>query len=245
MNREDIKQAIKDASDIVEVVSQYTALKPAGKRMKGLSPFTNEKTPSFFVDPDAGVFYCFSSQKGGDVFSFVQEMEGVEFKEALKILAERAGIDVSAGTGKSYAALYHTLDTAAALYRRSLSAEVKQYLSSRGISDTSVDEWGIGYAPDDWHTVCTKGMTGMAAYIQTGMCIEKDSRVYDRFRKRIIFPFYDTQKRIIGFSGREYGESTGAKYINSPESPLFHKSSFLYGLHIAKKHNPNLSLIHI
>ena len=109
----DQAREVKDATDIVDIVSQYTTLQPAGKRMKGLSPFTNEKTPSFFVDPDAGVYYCFSSQKGGDVLTFVQEVEGVTFREALQQLAERAGIDLTAASGekkevKQRAAVPHT-----------------------------------------------------------------------------------------------------------------------------------------
>ena len=239
-------QAVKDAIDIVDVIGQYTSLVPAGKRMKGLSPFTNEKTPSFFVDPDDGVYYCFSSQKGGDIFSFVQDAEGVDFKEALQILAEQAGIDLnSAATDATpnNAPLYHLLESAAAMYQKKLTEEVKQYLIGRGISEQSIQEWGIGYAPDAWNTLCSDGMAHLTEYATTGMCVEnKEKRsVYDRFRNRVQFPFYDGRGQVIGFSGRMYGEDEGAKYINSPESPLFNKSSFLYGLHKAKpqirKHN--------
>ena len=234
-------QEIKEATDIVDLVSQYTALTPAGKRMKGLSPFTNEKTPSFFVDPDAGVYYCFSSQKGGDVFTFVQETEGVDFREALKMLADRAGIDLRSGSGQSgnvqvYERLYHVLESVANVYQRNLNREVLQYLYSRGISKEFVASWGIGYAPDAWNTVCTKQMSGLDDHIKAGMCVRKESSVYDRFRNRVQFPFYDERGRVVGFSGRIYGSGEGAKYINSPESPLFHKSSFLYGLHKAKPH---------
>ena len=233
-------QMIKDAIDIVDVIAQYTTLTPAGKRMKGLSPFTNEKTPSFFVDSDAGVYYCFSSQKGGDVFSFIQDMEGVDFKEALQILAERAGINIATSTKskQSNAPLYHLLESATTIYQRNLTKEVKQYLTERGINEQSIEEWSIGYAPDDWNTLCTKKTPDLAEQVIAGMCIENKEKksVYDRFRNRIQFPFYDEQSRVIGFSGRMYGESEGAKYINSPESPLFKKSSFLYGLHKAKQH---------
>ena len=234
-------QAIKDAIDIVDIVGQYTTLTPAGKRMKGLSPFTNEKTPSFFVDPDEGVYYCFSSQKGGDVFSFVQDAEGVDFREALQMLAERAGIDLTNQPSSQSAKntpLYHLLESVAAVYQKNLTPEVLQYLAGRGMSEQSIAAWGVGYAPDDWNTLCTKQMPNRAEYITAGMCIENKEKqsVYDRFRNRVQFPFYDEQGRVIGFSGRVYGDGDGAKYINSPESPLFNKSSFLYGLHLAKPH---------
>ena len=134
MDRDSVKQTIKEAVDIVDLVSQYTTLAPAGKRMKGISPFTNEKTPSFFVDPEEGLYYCFSSQKGGDVFTFVQEVEGVDFKEALKLLGDRVGIDVQASAVKkeNNAGLYHLLESAAVLYQRHLTDKSREYLKARG-----------------------------------------------------------------------------------------------------------------
>ncbi len=234
-------EAVKSAIDIVDVIGQYTTLQPAGNRMKGLSPFTNEKTPSFFVDPDAGVYYCFSSQKGGDVFSFVQDVEGIDFKEALRLLAERAGIDLvntAPGDRPNNAPLYHLLESAASVYQQHLNGEVRQYLIGRGITEQSIQEWGIGYAPDAWNAFCTKQSPNLAEQVTVGMCIENKEKqsVYDRFRNRVQFPFYDDRGRVIGFSGRMYGDDEGAKYINSPTSPLFDKSSFLYGLHKAKPH---------
>lgn len=239
-NRSDQVQMIKDAVDIVDIIAQYTTLTPAGKRMKGLSPFTNEKTPSFFVDADAGVYYCFSSQKGGDIFSFIQDVEGVDFREALKILAECAGIDItdSMENKPNNAPLYHLLEGAVMVYRQNLTEEVKRYLTDRGINEQSIQEWDIGYAPDNWNMLCGKKTPNLAEHIISGMCIENKEKqsIYDRFRNRIQFPFHDERGRVIGFSGRMYGEGEGAKYINSPESPLFKKSSFLYGLHKAKPH---------
>ena len=184
------------------------------------------------MDPDAGVYYCFSSQKGGDIFSFIQDVEGVDFREALQMLAEQAGIDLTRRTGSpapNNTPLYHLLEAAAVVYRRQLTPAVKQYLIGRGISEQSMEVWGIGYAPDDWNTLCTKQMPNLAEHITAGMCIENQEKqsVYDRFRSRVQFPFYDVQGRVIGFSGRVYGDDDGvAKYINSPESPLFNKSSF-------------------
>ena len=236
----DAKQAIKDTIDIVDLVSRYTNLIPAGKRMKGLSPFTNEKTPSFFVDQEEGVYYCFSSQKGGDIFTFVQEMEGVDFKGALQLLAEQAGIDI-AGTGQQQnrnSGLYHVLEAAKTAYQTHLSREkeVLDYLKRRGIEEVSIDKWEIGYAPNAWNTLYNKQTANLETCIEAGMCVKKEERVYDRFRNRIQFPFFDTSNRVIGFSGRAYNDEETAKYINSPESPLFDKSSFIYGLHIAKPH---------
>lgn len=236
MDRDRVKQAIKEAADIVAIISQYTTLIPAGRRMKGLSPFTNEKTPSFYVDPEEGLYYCFSSQKGGDVFTFVQEVEGVDFKEALKLLGDRVGIDTQSAPAekKGDAPLYQILESATVGYQKQLTDEVREYLRSRGISDQSIKEWGIGYAPDAWNTVCSTRMPHLEDAIQSGMCVRKEKSVYDRFRNRIMFPFHDTRGRVIGFSGRAYGDDATAKYINSPESPLFKKSSFLYGLNRAK-----------
>ena len=246
MDRDHIKQAVKEAADIVAVVSQYTDLSSAGKRMKGISPFTNEKTPSFFVDPEEGLYYCFSSQKGGDVFTFVQEVEGVDFKGALNLLADRFGVSVSSsgGSGRNNAPLYQALESAASFYRKQITDEVRRYLFSRGISEQSVSVWGIGYAPDSWNSFCGRRMPHLESAVRAGVCVQKDSSVYDRFRNRVIFPFCDSNGRVIAFSGRLYGDADAAKYINSPESPLFDKSSFLYGLHRAKpsirKHNMSL-----
>ena len=238
MNWDSKKQEIKSAIAIVDLVSQYTTLQPSGRKMKGLSPFTNEKTPSFFVDPEAGVYYCFSSQKGGDIFTFVQEMEGVNFKEAMALLADRAGVDLETRGAKQdmREPLYRALEAAAARYRKELTDDVRQYLLSRGLSEQSLQLWGIGYVPDSWHTLCAAGMQDMDAYVRSGVCAQKETFVYDRFRGRVLFPFYDVRSRVIGFSGRAYGTEDGSKYINSPESPLFVKSTFLYGLHAAKPH---------
>ena len=237
MTAHDVKQVIKDTVDIADFISQYTSLTPSGNRMKGLSPFTNEKTPSFFVNPDEGLYYCFSSQKGGDIFSFVQEAEGVDFKNALKIVAEYAGIELTqhqSAAQDTKTPLYHALEAAQSVYLKNIPAEVKQYLRSRGITEETANAWGIGYAPDAWNTICDKKMPNCQEYIESGLCVRKDDSVYDRFRGRILFPFYDVRGKIIGFSGRAFGDETGAKYINSPETPLFKKSEFLYGLHRAK-----------
>lgn len=240
--RGDEVQRIKEAVSIVDLIAPYTTLVPAGKRMKGLSPFTNEKTPSFYVDPEEGVYYCFSSQKGGDIFSFVQEVEGVDFKGALTILAEQAGIELGARPQKrrdDTGNLYDLLASAANLYQELLTDDVRSYLKRRGLSDASIAAWGIGYAPDAWRTLAgNRTKKELEQYVKAGLCVEKNGKHFDFFRGRVQFPFFDGKGRVIGFSGRAYGETETAKYINSPETmdpPLFNKSTFLYGLHRAKQ----------
>ena len=184
------KQAIKDATDIVDIVSQYTTLSPAGKRMKGLSPFTSEKTPSFFVDPDEGLYYCFSSQKGGDVFTFVQEVEGMTFREALVMLADRAGVQIDnqntseKGRETTHSEVYTILDQATKVYQKNLSQDKREHLKERGLTDESIDVWGIGYAPSSWQTLCNASMSKYDEYASAGLCIRKEKNVYDRFRNR-------------------------------------------------------------
>lgn len=239
--RGDEVRQIKEVIDIVDVISPYTNLVPSGKRMKGLSPFTNEKTPSFYVDPEDGVYYCFSSQKGGDIFSFVQEVEGVDFKGALAILAQQAGIELGNHPTRrrnDTDSLYDILASTASLYQELLTDDVRSYLTGRGISEASITAWGIGFAPDSWRTV-TENRTKkeLEQYVKAGLCVQRRGRHFDFFRGRVLFPFHDNN-RIIGFSGRAYGEKETAKYINSPETmqpPLFNKSTFLYGLHRAKQ----------
>ena len=238
MAQGDVKQTVKDTADIVGFISQYTSLIPSGRKMKGLSPFTNEKTPSFFVDPDSGFYYCFSSQKGGDIFSFVQEAEGVGFREALKIVADYAGIDIKSNNEfsnkSSNTPLYQALEIAQSVYQKNITPEIRKSIHSRGITEDSIQEWGIGYAPDSWNILCSNQMQNREEYVTSGLCIQKEKSVYDRFRDRVMFPFYDTQGRIIGFSGRAVKSTDSAKYINSPESPLFNKSTYLYGLNRAR-----------
>ena len=231
------KQAIKDRIDIADVVSAYTTLKPSGNKLKGKSPFTNEKTPSFFVDPDKGLYYCFSSQKGGDIFSFLQEMEGFDFKEAFTQLAEKAGVSItfSKETKNTHEPLLLEHTRAKDMYVKQLNTQVKNILMKRGVSDNTITAWEIGYAPNEWHFFCKENDTVLQQKITAGLCIERDKKVYDRFRDRIMFPFKNLQGETIAFSGRYIGTNKEiAKYINSPETAIFQKSHYLYGLHQAK-----------
>jgi DNA primase len=242
MNHTDI---IKDKLNIVDVVSSYVKLEKSGSTYKGKSPFTNEKTPSFFVHPDKGFFYCFSSQQGGDIFTFIQKIERVEFQDALRMLAERAGVTLdkaSFQTQNKNKKLYELLEENTKLFQDQLKRNVQAqtYLKERGLNQEMINAFRIGFAPDEWqfsyNHLITKGFS--AADIEsTGMIIKKEGtgRYYDRFRSRIMFPLFDPQGRVIGFSGRLFEKDTGPKYLNSPESPLFDKSRYLYGYHSAKK----------
>lgn len=247
----DAVEQIKDRLSIVDVVSSYVKLEKAGKNLKAKSPFSNEKTPSFYVSPERGMFYCFSTNQGGDIFTFVQKLEGVDFKGALKILAERAGVKLTPGNKKDAdrrERLYALLELSTAFFEGELRAtpHARAYLKDRGITDASVATWRIGYAPASFdalkHHLGKEGFTEdeMEA---SGVIKRRDtgSGFYDRFRGRIMFPISDTSGRVIAYSGRilphalnqEYKDGV-AKYINSPETVLYHKSRVLYGYHIAK-----------
>jgi DNA primase len=246
MNNTDI---IKDKLNILDVVGSYVKLEKAGKTYKGKSPFTNEKTPSFFVSPEKGFFYCFSSGKGGDIFSFIQEIERVDFREALKILAEKAGISLESGSAndevyKKTDRLFSLIDAAAKWYEVNLrkDPEVINYLLDRGLTKETIIKFRIGFAKNDWREIYNylKSRKYSDQEIQdSGLSIKKEgSGYYDRFRSRIMFPLMDARGRIVGFSGRIFGEDSsdikGAKYVNSPETLLFNKSKVLYGYHTAK-----------
>lgn len=246
---------IKDRLSIVDVVTPYVQLQAAGKSMKGKSPFSNERTPSFFVSPDRGMFYCFSTNKGGDIFTFVQEMEGVDFKGALKILAERAGVELVAEDPKQKSerdALYEVVQQAVVFYGEQLlqSEQAKSYLASRGVSAETIEKWQIGYAPGPpvggWRALAsalkqqqvTEQQLARAGLIKG---IESGKEPYDVFRDRIMFPLFDASGRPVAFSGRILSKNTEApKYVNSPETELYNKSELLYGYDRAKQGIRNL-----
>ena len=244
MNNTDI---IKDKLNILDVVGSYVSLEKAGKTYKGKSPFTNEKTPSFFVSPEKGFFYCFSSGKGGDMFSFVQEIERVDFREALKILADKAGVSLNKDSLKKNAhenIQYKILDDITKWYEIHLrkNNEVVQYLLSRGLTKETLIKFRIGFALDAWtdaYDFLSKRNYRTADMQAVGLVVNKEgtSRYYDRFRSRVMFPLFDSRGRVIGFSGRIFSEKEdlkAAKYVNSSDGPLFDKSKVLYGYHTAK-----------
>ena len=240
-------EQVKERLSIVEVVGPYVKLTKAGKSYKGLSPFKKEKTPSFYVSPDRGMYYCFATSKGGDVFTFVQEMEGVDFRGALKILAERAGIELSEESKESRSErdrLYAMVAEAVSFYGKAIehAPHALTYLEGRGVAAPTIPLFSIGYAPEAWDTLknylAAKGYS--ESEIERAGLIKKGEKgsYYDRFRSRVMFPINDASGRPIGFSGRIIGKAAedkeNAKYINSPESALFDKSAVLFGYDRAK-----------
>lgn len=245
-------QEIKDRLKIEDIVSQYTQLKKAGRSFKALCPFHNEKTPSFVVSPDRQIAYCFGCNKGGDVFAFIQEMEGIDFVDALKMLAEKAGVELQEyksdkprATGDVKDQLYKVYEAATAFFERQLrnteeGKKVIEYLHRRGLTDESIQKWRIGFAPDSFEETYTyllkKGFT-KKLLVSAGLALTKETtveKIYDRFRGRLMFPIRDNLGRIVAFGGRALSKEQEPKYVNSPESPIYHKSNVLYGFFQAK-----------
>lgn len=236
---------IKERLSIVDVVGGYVELKHAGKNFKAKSPFTSEKTPSFYVSPDRGMYYCFSSQQGGDMFTFVEKMEGVDFKGALKILAERAGVELVPEDPKKRDARdmqYALLEETAQYFfvNREENTSVTEYVEKRGVKKQTMIAWRIGYAKDEWRALRThlseKGFSDEDMF-RAGLIKKADGgkEPYDVFRDRIMFPLMDTSGRVVAFSGRTLKNEPGTpKYVNSPETELFQKSEILYGYDKAK-----------
>ena len=233
---------IKNRLDIVDVVQSYIKIKKAGKDYKATCPFHSEKTPSFFVSPSKQIWHCFGCNAGGDMFSFVMQIEGMEFADALLILAQKAVVilkkqDPQLRSQRSK--LYEICQEATDFFEENLkkNKSVLEYLKERGISSKSIKEFQIGYALDSWDALY-KHLTELgykANDIEKAGLITKKQKYYDRFRKRIMFPICDISGQVIGFTGRVYrGDESTAKYINSPETLIFNKSQVLYGLDKAK-----------
>jgi DNA primase len=237
-------EQIKQRLGIAEVVGTYMKLDKAGTNFKGKCPFHNEKTPSFFVSPDRNSYYCFGCGAKGDIFSFVQEFERVDFIGSLKILAERAGVEierVNPETKNEREMLFSALEHATLFFINNLTegSAPREYLKKRGLTDETIKEWRIGYVADEWNSIGnylrTKGISEQT--MEKAGLIKKGEKgtYYDRFRGRIMFPLFDPSGRVIGFSGRILVDKEGeAKYLNSPETELFNKSIVLYGYHKAK-----------
>lgn len=235
---------IKDKIPIEELISEYIKLEKAGANLKGLCPFHNEKTPSFHVSPERNAYYCFGCGAKGDIFTFVEEFDGVDFKTALRTLAEKAGVELGQYTSKDASKREKQLrivEGATKFYQKHLvgNKEAQKYLRGRGLEKDTILEWRIGLAPEGWRSVHdflkTKdvkvGDMEGAGLVKKG---EKGS-YYDRFRNRVMFPIFDSQGRPIAFSGRTLSnDKDEAKYINSPETDLFNKSEVLYGFNFAK-----------
>lgn len=243
-------EQIKERLSIVDVVGGYIKLEKAGGSYKALCPFHNEKTPSFNVSPARQAYYCFGCNRGGDIFSFVEEIEGVEFVDALRVLADRAGVTLKRENMEEKSArerLYAIMEEATDLYEKHLerNPDAQKYLTGRGLRDTTIRSFRIGFAPLEWRTLYThlreKGFSDEETE-RAGLTKRAEGKgYYDRFRGRIMFPIFDANGRVVAFSGRVFGEQKTpdgtdvAKYINSPETPLYDKSSVMFGYDRAKK----------
>ncbi len=247
------KEEIKSTADIVELIGQYVQLRKAGRNHVGLCPFHAEKEPSFTVSPERHTFHCFGCKKGGDIFSFWMEYHGSTFPEALRDLAERYNVTISEGFSqaaeKEKAAkrenLYKINEKAAAYFQEALKDPAKgqaarDYFKKRSIPGEIVSEFRLGYAPDEWEGL-VKDLkdhnADLDGAVEAGVIIPGKKRgYYDRFRGRIIFPIFDLRRgeRVVGFGGRVLDESL-PKYLNTPETPIFHKGRSLYGLHSGHK----------
>ncbi len=248
-------QQIKDKLNIIDVISPYVELHKAGKNFKGKSPFSAEKTPSFYVSPDRGMYYCFSTSQGGDIFTFIEAMEGVDFKEALKILAQKAGVELvpedpkkKSERERSYAALQDATDFYVSELKKNKDAQ--EYLVKRKVSQETIINWQIGYAPGPpnggWREVkdhleeekYTKEELLKVGLIKT---TEGGKEPFDVFRDRVMFPMADSSGKVVAFSGRLLGQNDKApKYVNSPETELYKKSDLLFGYNKAKHGIRNL-----
>ena len=251
-------ETIKQKLPIESVVGSYIKLERMGKNFKARCPFHTEKTASFQVTPDLGIYKCFGCQKGGDIFAFVQEIEGVTFYEALVSLAEKAGVTLERGGSDekpSKLAMYREImNNAAKFYEVNFrqSKEVVDYLLGRGMTKDTMVSWRIGFAPKGWSNAADflKKKYSAQDIISVGLGIQGDRGVYDRFRERIMFPISDGQGRVVAFTGRvmpgtEEEKKPVGKYINSPETDLYHKSNILFGFDKAKSfiHSENFAVL--
>ncbi len=251
-------EEIKSRLNIVDVLSEYIRLEKAGTNFKARCPFHNEKSPSFMVSEDKQIWHCFGCGKGGDIFGFVMEMEGLEFREALIMLAEKAGVPIRKFNAKEEGQKNRVLEILelatkfyeTQLWKSSAAPKVLAYLKNRGIKEEALKEFRVGFAPSGWRNLLTFLMgRGYKTdeITKTGLLVEKNpksdpptggqnSSYYDRFRDRIIFPIADSGGKIVGFSARVApgGDESQAKYVNTPETEVYHKSRVLFGLDKAK-----------
>lgn len=249
----DTVNAIKEKIDIVDLISTYIPLKRAGKNYKGNCPFHNEKTPSFIVSQDIQRYRCFGCAKAGDIFTFVMDYEGIDFAEALKLLADKAGVEIKNEKNPAYekaketnAKIFEMNEMAAKVYEHILHKQDVgkaglKYLEERKANSETIKTFRLGYAPNAWETLSqllkAKGYTPQD--IETaglGKFRKQGDSTYDMFRGRLMFPLFDHMGKIVGFAGRAMQADQIPKYINTQETPIFHKEKFLYGIHETKKY---------
>lgn len=251
--QEEVIEKIKEANDIVDVISESVPLKKSGKNYWGLCPFHQEKTPSFSVTRDKQLFKCFGCGEGGNVITFVMKSKNLPFNEAIKVLAEKANITLEQNEGdrirQEKSQVYYKMHVdAARFFFRNLNnhKEIKAYVYNRGITEKSIRSFGLGYALNSWDSLL-KYLKSMKYseedILRAGLASKNEKgRVYDRFRNRLMFPVFDVRGRVIAFGARVIDDSM-PKYLNSPETPIYHKGTHLYGLNFAKKNSEEKSLI--
>lgn len=237
---------IRDKCNIAEIISQYIPLKAAGRNFKALCPFHQEKTPSFMISPDKGIFHCFGCGAGGNVFNFIMKHEGLEFPQVVRMLADKTGVKLPVSSGaarqqKQTNDLFQLNEMAAVWYQANLKKEsaraALEYLKKRGFQAKTALTFRLGFAPFDNGLLKFMRARGIREELleKSGLILRKEKGpYYDRFRQRIIFPIFDSRSRIVAFGGRVLDESL-PKYLNSPETPIYSKSNHLYGLNFARE----------
>ncbi|HEY7457082.1 MAG TPA: DNA primase, partial [Solirubrobacterales bacterium] len=249
---EESLERVKQAADIVEVISAHTDLRRQGSRWVGLCPFHEERTPSFSVDAAEKLYHCFGCGVGGDTIKFVEEKEGLGFAEAVELLADRYGVELqreredprAEARRRQRRRLGELLDRTAAFYAHFLwdseeAGKARAYLAGRGLAEETLRAFAVGYAPSAWDTVLLRGQRagfGVEELRAVGLAQRgRSGGEYDRFRERIMFPIRDRRGRALGFGGRAMRSDQGAKYVNTAETDFFHKSRMLYGVDLAKE----------
>ncbi|MCY6959688.1 DNA primase [Clostridium brassicae] len=253
MISEEVIQKIKEQNDIVDIISESVQLKRAGRNFTGLCPFHHEKTPSFSVSPDKQIYKCFGCGEAGNVITFIMKTKNISFVETLKYLAERANIDVNFGDktkveNNKHKKIYKINVDAARYYFACLQNDKKviEYFIGRGIKNSTIRRFGLGYAPKGWSNITNylkkKGYSELDL-LNAGLITKgKNNSYYDRFRERVMFPVFDYKGRVIGFGGRVLDDSK-PKYLNSPETEVFKKGTNLYGLNFANRDLKDRTLI--
>lgn len=249
---EQVVDEVRARADIVEVIGEQVQLKRAGREFRALCPFHQEKTPSFYVVPAKNFYKCFGCGEAGDVFSFVMKRQGLTFQEAVKQIAGRVGVEIPDASAterveEPHRKLYEAIAFAADFYKQHLweapaGEKARRYLETRGISRDAAERFELGYAPDDWHAVrdaANKHGIDNEVLLEAGLVKVSErgeKEPYDRLRDRVIFPIAELGARIVGFGGRILGKAAEGtpKYLNSPETPIYHKGRMLYGLNWSK-----------
>ncbi|MFH0778093.1 MAG: DNA primase [Candidatus Eisenbacteria bacterium] len=242
---QEILEKVREACDVVEVIGEHVTLKKSGQNFKGLCPFHSERTPSFMVNPAKQVYHCFGCGAGGNVFSFVMQVENLSFAEAVRSLARRKGIEIPrprTETDSLNASLLSAMEFAVSFYRKRLAApegrKARDYLSRRELGPKIQEEFMLGYSPAGWDSLLSAGRRyfGESVLLQAGLLVQREGGqgAYDRFRDRLMFPLHSPGGKAIGFGARALDDSE-PKYLNSSDSPLFQKGSVLYGLYFSKR----------